>query len=130
MAGVAFLQLEQRLRPADLVEKAVAPQLVGNGDRVDRLAVGHQAADGGVDVLVPWFVEVVDADAELADLIDDVTRQQQRAQQALLRIEVVRRNDRLSDRRGLRSRPESREKSVMGHLPCLNEPVGRKSNNL
>jgi hypothetical protein len=38
------------------------------------------------------LVEVVDPYAEFTDLVDDVTRQQQRAEETLLRIEVVRRH--------------------------------------
>ncbi len=86
------LQFEQRLCATDLIEQSVAAQFVGDGDRVDRLTGGHQAADGRVDVLVTRLVEVIDHHAEFADLIDDVARQQQRPQQTLFGIQVVRRD--------------------------------------
>jgi len=40
-------------------------------------------------VLMPGLVEMVDRYAEFADLVDDITRQQQGAEQALLGVEVV-----------------------------------------
>ena len=83
------LQLEQRLRSADLVEQTIATQLVGDRDRVDRLTRRGETAYGPVDVLMARLVEVIDVDAELANDIDHISRKQQGAQQALLGVEVV-----------------------------------------
>ena len=83
------LQLQQRLRTTDLLDQPVAAQLIGDRHDVDRLATGHQATDGRVDVLVRRFVEVLDVHPHLRDLADDLARQQQRAQQALFSAEVV-----------------------------------------
>ena len=86
MAGVAFCSSSSVCGATDLVEQAVAAQLVGHRDHVDRLTRGHQPTDRRVDVLVRRLVEVIDLQPELGHLADDVARQQQRAEQALLGI--------------------------------------------
>ena len=86
------LQLVHGLRATDLVEQPGATQLVGNGDRVDGTAAGVQGADRVEDVLVGGPVEVGRAQALLADETDRLTRQQQRPEDGLLGLQVVRRN--------------------------------------
>jgi hypothetical protein len=98
------LQLEQRLRPTDLVEQSVATQFVGDSDGVDGLTIGHQPADGRVDVLMRRLVEVIDPDAELTDLIDDIAQQ---TPSSLLGIELC--GGTHCPTGEFRSRPESRE---------------------
>ena len=110
---MAFCSSQQRLRTADLVEQAVAAQFVGDGDRVDRLAGGHQPADRRVDVLVAWLVEVIDHHPELGDLADHVARQQQRTEQALFGVEVVRWHTTVGSALYSGSRPMSRANSLM-----------------
>ena len=83
------LQFEQELGTADLVEQTVAAQLVGNRDDVDRLAGGHEPANRRVHVLVCRLVEVLHLEAELGNGADHLTRQQQRAEEALLGVQVV-----------------------------------------
>ena len=123
---MAFCSSSSDCGAADLVEQAVAAQLVGDGDDVDRLAGGHQPADGGVDVLVRRLVEVLDLQAELGHLADHVARQQQRAEQALLGVEVVRRHPASIDA-ALRSRSRSIVSAEVrhDHLPCQTRPVDR-----
>ena len=93
------LQIHQHLRATHLVEQAVAAQLVGNRHHVDGLATGHQAADRGVDVLVRRLVEVLDLQAQLGHRAHHIARQQQRAEQALLGVEVVWRHSAITARR-------------------------------
>ncbi len=61
------LQRVQRLDAADGVEQPSAPQLVGDGDRVDRSAGGEHADRGVEDLLMGRLVEVVVAQALLDD---------------------------------------------------------------
>ena len=86
------LQGVQRLRAADLLEQAVAAQLVGDGDRVGRRTRRVQGPHGVEDVLVRRAVEVLRAQPLLGDRADGVTRQQQRAEHGLLGLQVVRRH--------------------------------------
>ena len=84
------LDLQQRDATADVVEQVGAPQLLGDGDRVGRLALAVQRLDGLVDVAVRGLVEVAGLDVRLDRGGDRVAREQHRAEQRLLGLEVVR----------------------------------------
>ena len=86
------LQLEQRLPTADFIEQAIAAQLVGDSDDVDRLTGLHQPANRRVYVLMRRLVKVLYLQPEFRHLADDLARQQQRTEQTLLGVQVVRRN--------------------------------------
>jgi hypothetical protein len=86
------LQGVQRLGPADLLEQPVAAQLVGDGDGVGGGARRVERPDGVEDVLVRRAVEVLRTEALLGHGPDRVTRQQQRPEDGLLRLQVVRRH--------------------------------------
>ena len=79
------------LAPADRVEQVSAPQLLCDSDRVDRLAGAVQRGDGLEDVTVRRLVEVV-AGHDLDGRRHRGGRQQHRAEQRRLCIEVVGRN--------------------------------------
>ena len=74
--------------PADGVEQSGPAELVGHGDRVGRLALGVQGADGVEDVAVGGLVEVVGR-AALDAGGDGVAAEQHGAEQGLLGLEVV-----------------------------------------
>ena len=86
------LQVEQEARAADVLQHPGPPQLVGHRDRVGRLARADERAHGVVDELVGRLVEVLGADPELGHRGDGVRRQEQRAEQRRLGLDVVRRN--------------------------------------
>ena len=99
-------------RAAERVEQVGAPQLLGDGDRVDRLALAVERLDGVVDVAVRGLVEVADVDARLDRGGDRVAREQHRAEQRLLGLEVVRRDPR-------RAAPRRRSSSIDWTTPPL-----------
>ena len=72
------------------VEQVGAAQLLGDGDRVGRLALAVQRLDRLVDVAVRGLVEVAGLDVRLDRGGDRVAREQHRAEQRLLGLEVVR----------------------------------------
>ena len=88
----AGLDLQQRGRPPTNVEQVGAAQLLGDGDRVGGLALPVQRLDGLVDVPVRRLVEVAGLDVRLDRGGDRVAREQHRAEQRLLGLEVVRRD--------------------------------------
>ncbi len=85
------LQRDQGVGSPDGIEQVGAAQLLGHGDRIDRLALGRQRGDGLVDVAVGRLVEVVGRE-RLRRHIDRRARQQHGPEQALLGSEVVRRH--------------------------------------
>ena len=86
------LDLQQRGATADVVEQVGAAQLLGDGDRVGRLALTVQRLDGLVDVAVRGLVEVAGLDVRLDRRGDRVAREEHRPEQRLLGLEVVRRD--------------------------------------
>ena len=74
------------------VEQVGAAQLLGHGDRVGGLALPVQRLDRLVDVAVRRLVEVAGLDVRLDRGGDRVAREQHRAEQRLLGLEVVRRH--------------------------------------
>ena len=76
---------------ADLLDLARPAQLLGHGDRVDRLAASEQGHDGLEDPAVGRLVEVVRTDL-LEDVRDRRLGQQHRAEDGLLGLDRVRRN--------------------------------------
>ena len=94
VAGVRRRRDERRdlvdpLLAADLVELAALVELVGDGDRVDRLALLVELERGAVDLRVRLAVEVAGVDRRCSRL-DRRLRQHHRAQHGLLGIEVLR----------------------------------------
>ena len=83
------LDLEQRALAAERLEQAGAAQLLGHGDRVDRLALLVQRPDRVEDVAVGRLVEVGGVDPGLDRGGDRVAREEHRAEQRLLGLEVV-----------------------------------------
>ena len=74
------------------VEEIGAAQLVGDGDRVDRLADAVQRHDRVVDVGVGRLVEVGRLDPGLGGGADGVAGEEHRSEQRLLGLQVVRRH--------------------------------------
>ena len=64
-AGVCAWRRSSAWRPPSCVEEVGAPQLVGDGDGVDRLALPVEREDRVEDVGVRRLVEVGGADADL-----------------------------------------------------------------
>ncbi len=81
--------VDQHLVAADGREQPVAPQLVGHGHRVDRLARGVQGVDRVEDVGVGRLVEVV-GPQHPGGRGDGLGLEHHGAEQRLLRVEVVR----------------------------------------
>jgi len=78
--------------PADVVELTSLVELVRKGDRVDRLALGPEPECGAIDLRVALAVEVRGVE-DLADRPDRGRRQEHRAENRLLGLEVLRRDD-------------------------------------
>jgi hypothetical protein len=81
--------LHQRAVATDHVEHAGPAQLVGHGDRVDRLTAGVEGVDGVEDVGVGRLVEVVGPD-HAGGVGDGLLVEHHRPEQRLLGLEVVR----------------------------------------
>src|SRR5438045_2021049 len=90
MLGRAPTTMSELGLAADGVERSGPSQLLGDGDRVGGLARAVERGDGLEDVGVRRLVEVVDADRFYRGC-DRVLRQQHRAEQRLLGLQVVRR---------------------------------------
>ena len=85
--------MRNKRRPAaELVELRRAPQLLGDGHRVDRFAAAVQRERGLVDRAVRGLVEVARLEAGFDRGGDRLPRQHHRAEQRLLGFEVVRRD--------------------------------------
>ena len=78
--------------PAERVELAGAPQLLGHRDRVDRLAARVQRERRLVDDAVRGLVEVGRLDVRLDRRGDRLAAEHHRPEQRLLGLEVVRRD--------------------------------------
>ena len=76
----------------ELVEEVDAPQLVGDGHRVDRLALAVEREDGVEDVRVGRLVEGGRVEADLGGRADGVAREEHGPEERLLGLEVVRRD--------------------------------------
>ena len=114
-------QLVQADAAADVLELAALLELVDQGDRVDRLALRVQRDGGAVDLGVALAVEVARVE-DLADDADGAGREHHRAKDGLLRVEVLRRDDRLVP--GLQSlghrglvKPRRRQAATCGRPP-------------
>ena len=81
--------LRDDLVAADRLELIAPDQLLGDGDRVDRLAQVVEVADRPVEDLVAVAVEVLDVE-QADDVVEDVVVEQDAAQHALLGLEVLR----------------------------------------
>ena len=92
---------------ADLVELALLVELVGDRDRVDRLALLVQLERGAVDLRVRLAVEVAGVD-DVARRLDRRLRQHHRAEHRLLGVEVLRGQE--------VRRPKRRPKSRLAEL--------------
>ncbi len=90
--GSGRLDLEQRGASADELEEIGAAELLGDGDRIGRLALPVERLDRVVDVAVRRLVEVGDFDSSLHRGGDRVAGEQHGAEQRLLGLEVVRRH--------------------------------------
>src|SRR5262249_12644344 len=80
--------LADPLLATDLLELAVLVELVGEGDRVDRMPVLEQVEGGPVDLRVRLAVEVAAVD-DVADRFDRVRREHHRPKHVLLRLQVL-----------------------------------------
>ena len=69
------LQFDEVLRAAEFFEHARPTQFVCHGHDVNGLASRRKRADGVVDVLVRWFVELTRGESHLRDRVDGVARQ-------------------------------------------------------
>jgi hypothetical protein len=90
--GRAGLDAQERGLATDGVEQVGAAQLLRDRHRVGRLTRAVQREDRLVDVRVRGLVVVGGLDADLDRGRDRVARQQHRAQEGLLGLDVVRRN--------------------------------------
>ena len=86
------LDLEQRGASTDELEEIGAPELLGDGDGVDGLALPVEGLDRVVDVTVRRLVEVGDLDSGFDRGGDRVAGEEHGAEQRLLGLEVVRRH--------------------------------------
>jgi hypothetical protein len=107
-------QREQERRAADVGEHAAAAQVLGDGDRVDRVAARVQLQDRVEHRPVRRAVEVL-AVQQLEDLGDRVLGQQHRAEDRLLGLDVVGRDPLV--RRRLVARRALVGKTADGHCP-------------
>ena len=78
--------------PPSAVELTAAPQLLGDGDRVDRLTPAVQQERGVEDHAVRGLVEVAGLDVRLDRGGDRLAGEHHRPEQRLLGLEVVRRD--------------------------------------
>ena len=85
------LDAQQRGAPTDGVEQLGAAQLLGDGDRVDGLALAVQGHDRFVDVDVRGLVVVARLDVRLDGRGYRIAREQHRSEERLFGFEVVRR---------------------------------------
>jgi hypothetical protein len=85
------LEGDERRQAADVVEGALAAELVGDGDGVTRRPSCEQPAHRRGDVAVRGLVEGARLDLEGDDLVG-VARQEGGAEKRLLGLEVVRRD--------------------------------------
>ena len=86
------LDPQQRGAPTDGVEQLGAAQLLGDGDRVDGLALAVQRHDRFVDVDVRGLVVIARFDVRFDGRGDRVAREQHRSEERLFGFEVVRRD--------------------------------------
>jgi hypothetical protein len=90
--GSSSLAAQQRGASADSVQQLGTTQLLGDGDRVDGLALAVQGHDRFVDVDVRGLVVVARLDVRLDGRSDRIARQQHRSEKRLFGFEVVRRH--------------------------------------
>ena len=98
--GRRGLDPQQGAAAAELFELTRAPQLLGDGHRVDRFAPGVQAVRGLEDRAVRGLVEVAGLEPGLDRGGDRLPAEHHRAEERLLGLEVVRR-----DARAVRTSP-------------------------
>ncbi len=119
--------LRQHGRAAERLEQVGPAQLVGHGDRVDRLAGRVERVDGVVDVAVGRLVEVGRGD-DAGRRGDGLGRQHHGAEERLLRLEVVRGDTPCSPPVGARPGRRVRAAIARAHLPPK-RPVGHERRN-